>query len=320
MGFGNGFLVTFSNVYCAEVSPAHLRAVMVALFAEWATAGSIVAGVATYATSKDLSRRSYQIPLGVQFIVPVLLAVALAWVPESPRWLVSKGRNEDGRKAMKAIRGGSLRPEEFEVEWMEIVKGIEEEKRMAGGVGWLDMFKGTNRRRTLLCFAAIASQSGSGCWFLFSYSTYFFVISGLKVDEAFRFSVLKTCVGFVGVQAGMYLMRHVMGRRMTLMVGALTQGLSMLGMAIVATAVTPKTDLNRDLLVTFVCLFYFAYDAFIGSASYPVATELVSTRLRSYTVGSAISLGYFLAWLTGFVSPFFINPSSLNWVRVLVFS
>lgn len=31
LGIGNGFLVTFSNIYAAEASPAHLRAVMVAL-------------------------------------------------------------------------------------------------------------------------------------------------------------------------------------------------------------------------------------------------------------------------------------------------
>jgi MFS family permease len=33
LGLANGFLVTFSNVYTAEASPAHLRGVMVALFA-----------------------------------------------------------------------------------------------------------------------------------------------------------------------------------------------------------------------------------------------------------------------------------------------
>lgn len=33
LGFANGFFVTFSNVYTAEAAPAHLRGVMVALFA-----------------------------------------------------------------------------------------------------------------------------------------------------------------------------------------------------------------------------------------------------------------------------------------------
>src|SRR5690606_1867303 len=75
----------------------------------------------------------------------------------------------------------------------------------------------------------------------------------------------------------------------------------------------------RNCLIAFTSLYMFSYNAFVGAASYPVATEVVSTRLRTWTVGSAISLGYFLAWLTGFCSPYFINPENLNWVRFLCF-
>ncbi|KAK4183672.1 hypothetical protein QBC35DRAFT_393402, partial [Podospora australis] len=67
------------------------------------------------------------------------------------------------------------------------------------------------------------------------------------------------------------------------------------------------------LVVTFFSLFIAIYAAFVGSASYPVATEIVSTRLRSWTVGAAVSLSYLLAWVTSFCSPFFINPENMNW-------
>lgn len=139
------------------------------------------------------------------------------------------------------------------------------------------------------------------------------VVSGLTVEEAFKYSVMKTCVGFIGVNVGIYLMRHVFGRRSIMMIGSVTQGLCMLAMAITAT-VSTGTVHARNCLIAFVSLYMFAYNAFVGAASYPVATELVSTRLRSWTVGAAISLGYFLAWLTGFCSPYFINPENLNWV------
>jgi MFS family permease len=115
------------------------------------------------------------------------------------------------------------------------------------------------------------------------------------------------------VNLGIYLMRHVVGRRSIMMIGSVTQGLCMLIVAI--TAITSAgTLVARNCLIAFTSLYMFAYNAFVGAASYPVATELVSTRLRSWTVGSAISLGYFLAWLTGFCSPYFINPENMNWV------
>ncbi|KAL2023354.1 hypothetical protein VTK56DRAFT_3092 [Thermocarpiscus australiensis] len=312
LGIGNGFLVTFSNIYCAEAAPAHLRAVLVALFSEWVNIGSIIGAAVTNATSVALDKSSYQIPLGIQFVVPAVLSVGLVFVPESPRYLVNKGKVEQGRKALEVLRGDALQPEEFELEWVEMVKGIEEEKRLASSVGPLDMFRGSNLRRTLLCLGVIATQTGSGAWFLISYTTYFMVVSGLTVDEAFKFSVMQTCLGFIGVNVGIYLMRHVFGRRSIMMVGSVTQGLCMLAMAITATT-SAGTVLARNFLIAFVSLFMFAYNAFVGAASYPVATEVVSTRLRTWTVGTAISLGYFLAWLSGFCSPYFINPENLNW-------
>ncbi|KAI8946285.1 general substrate transporter [Xylaria longipes] len=312
LGLANGFLVTFSNIYTAEAAPAHLRAVMVALFSEWVNIGSIIGTTVTNRTKDFLSKASYQIPLGTLFIVPVVLSIGLFFVPESPRYLLYRGDTEAARKALESLRGDSLPPEELEVEWVEMVKGIEEEKRTAETVGALDMFKGTELRRTLLCFGVIATQTGAGSWFIISYSTYFMIVAGLSVDEAFKFGVMNTVLGFIGVNIGIYLMRHVMGRRTILMTGAIVQGAAMLGLAVSAT-VAPGTFAARSCLIAFTALYTFSYNVFVGDATYPTATELVSTRLRSWSVGSAISIGYLLAWLTSFFSPYFINPENLNW-------
>ncbi|KAJ8107956.1 hypothetical protein ONZ43_g6572 [Nemania bipapillata] len=312
LGLANGFLVTFSNIYTAEASPAHLRAVMVALFSEWVNIGSIIGTAVTNRTKNFLTKSSYEIPLGTLFIVPTLLSIGLLFVPESPRYLLYRGDTEEARKALETLRGDSLLPEELEVEWVEMVKGIEEEKRMAEKIGALDMFKGTELRRTLLCYGVIATQTGAGSWFVISYATYFMIVAGLSVDEAFKFSVMNTTLGFIGVNVGMYLMRHVMGRRTILMTGAIVQGAAMLGLAVSAT-VAPGTYAARSCLIAFIAIYLFSYNAFVGDATYPTATELVSTRLRSWSVGSAISIGYFLAWLTSFFSPYFINPENMNW-------
>ncbi|RYP21631.1 hypothetical protein DL765_002092 [Monosporascus sp. GIB2] len=280
LGLANGFLVTFSTIYTAEAAPAHLRAVM--------------------------------IPLATLFIVPTLLALVLFFVPESPRYLLYRGNEEAARKALETLRGSSMQSEELQLEWVEMVKGIDEEKRTASSVGPLDMFRGTELRRTLLCFGVFATQTGSGAWFVISYATYFKVVAGVPVDDAFKYSVMSTCLGLIGVNLGMYLMRHVMGRRTVLMTGAAVQGCVMLGLAVSATA-APGTAAARRCVIAFIALFSLIYNAFVGDASHPTATELVSTRLRSWSVGSATSLGYFLAWLTGFCSPYFINPENLDW-------
>lgn len=157
----------------------------------------------------------------------------------------------------------------------------------------------------------IGCQSASGVWFLIGYQTYFFTVSG--ITKAFEFSIMNTCFGFLGVNIGMYAIRNWLGRRAILMLGAIACGLCQLASAIAAT-VSPNSLPTGQALVAFTALFMFFYNGCVGAASYPVATELVSSRLRAWTVGTATSLGYLLAWLVNFCTPYFINPEHLNWV------
>ncbi|KAL4904585.1 hypothetical protein BDW74DRAFT_185512 [Aspergillus multicolor] len=329
LGFANGFLVTFSNIYTAEASPAHMRGVMVALFAYWVNIGSIIGAAVDNKTKERMDKLSYRIPLACLYIVPAFLFVALFFVPESPRWLLVRGRERDARKALEQLRGTSyaalraessstsedvdaneIAPTFLEIEWAEMVKGVEEEKREQGSVAALDMFKGVDLRRTLLCYSMIACQTASGVWFLIGYQTYFFTVTG--ITKPFEYSIMNTCFGFLGCNIGIYAIRSLVGRRAILIIGAVGCGLCQLASAI-AGSIDPNSLSTGQVFVAFTALFMFFYNGCVGAASYPVATELVSSRLRAWTVGTATSLGYLLAWLTNFCTPYFINPEHLDW-------
>jgi MFS family permease len=150
LGFSNGFLVTFSNVYTAEISPAHLRGVMVALFAYWVNIGSIFGSVVDNYTQVRLDKLSYRIPIACLYIVPVILGIGLFFVPESPRWLLHQNREQEARKSLDVLRANSVTPEFIELEWAEMVRGVEEEKRVAQSVGGRDMFRGELNRAPLI--------------------------------------------------------------------------------------------------------------------------------------------------------------------------
>jgi hypothetical protein len=138
---------------------------MVALFAYWVNIGSVIGSVVDNKTKERLDKLSYRIPLACLYIVPALLFVALFFVPESPRWLLHRGKERDARKALEQLRGASyatllapssgsesdengkggnttIVPTLLEIEWAEMVKGVEEEKREQGSVSALDMFRG----------------------------------------------------------------------------------------------------------------------------------------------------------------------------------
>lgn len=142
LGIANGFLVTFSNVYTSEAAPAHLRGVIVALFAYWVNIGSILGGTVNNFTKTRPDKSCYLIPLGCLYIVPGILAVGLFFVPESPRFLLHHGKEAEAKRSLITLRGSASTEEEIELEFAEMVRGMEEEKKTAKSVGWIDMFRG----------------------------------------------------------------------------------------------------------------------------------------------------------------------------------
>lgn len=78
-------------------------------------------------------------------------------------------RREDAEKSLAFLRGDSLEPEFLQEELIEIVRGVEEEKANASSSSFVDMFRGTNLRRTMLCVAVALSRASSGVWVFLSY-------------------------------------------------------------------------------------------------------------------------------------------------------
>jgi hypothetical protein len=157
--------------YTAEVSPSHLRGSIVSFFGVWVSTGSILGAVANNFSEKLNNKLSYQIPLASLFAIPVFLSLAVCFIPESPRWLLVHDRPAEARRALERLRGDSFgdRPELLEEEFQEMLRGIEEEKELASHSSLVDMFKGADLRRTMLCFAVILSHSSSGQWLVISY-------------------------------------------------------------------------------------------------------------------------------------------------------
>ncbi len=85
----------------------------------------------------------------LQWVWPVPLAIAALFGPESPWWLVRRGRIDDaGKQLVRLAVPGHYDEQKLDQQIALMVHTNEMEKAEVAGTGFSDCFKGTNRRRT----------------------------------------------------------------------------------------------------------------------------------------------------------------------------
>lgn len=85
--------------------------------------GSVVG----YTTKDRLDSGAYRIPIAVQFVWALILAIGIAILPESPRYYVKRGKIEKAIKALSSLRGQSPNSEYIQSELSEIIANHEYE-------------------------------------------------------------------------------------------------------------------------------------------------------------------------------------------------
>src|SRR5271156_332751 len=175
IGIANGFFQVFAQLYLQESAPPHLRGLAIAIYQWWCSLGSLIGTIVDNFTAPLPGRQSYLIPLGLIYIVPAILSVLIIFLPESPRWLAQKGKNEEARKSLIRLRPVKLDPQCIEDELHDIKVALEIEREISRSTSALDMFRNpVDRRRTGLAVGSVALQGASGAMFMLVYGTYFF--------------------------------------------------------------------------------------------------------------------------------------------------
>lgn len=73
-----------------------------------------------YGTHTITSRRAYQIPLAVFFAAPTIQSVLLIFFPETPRWLMVQGKEQEAEASLRRLRNSKIDELEFQAELNEI--------------------------------------------------------------------------------------------------------------------------------------------------------------------------------------------------------
>lgn len=288
-------------VYLSEISPTERRGQFVTRNELMIVSGQLAA-FAVNAVIGSLwgdSGSVWRVMLGVAVLPAAALFLGMVRNPESPRWLLSKGRDAEALAVLKTLRTEARA--EAELDEIRLVTRAEAETtpgryRDIFGVPWV--------RRLFFIGAGLAvCQQLTGINSIMYYGTEVLQQSGFSQQGALIANVGAGVVAVVAVVVGLRVVNRI-GRRTLLITGfaATTLFHFLIGL----TSVVVPDGLGRAVVtLVFVICFVGAMQGTIGPVVWLMLSELFPLRIR----GLAMGLAAMVLWLTNFVVSLFFPPA-----------
>jgi MFS transporter, SP family, sugar:H+ symporter len=149
-------------LYQSETSPKWIRGTIVGAYQLAITIGLLLASIVGNSTKNRNDTGSYRIPIAVQFAWALIIFFGMLILPETPRYLVKKGKPEKAAKSLSRLRRLDVDHPALIEELGEITAAHEYELTL-GKATYADCFKGNLGRRlaTGCCLQALQQLSGT---------------------------------------------------------------------------------------------------------------------------------------------------------------
>ncbi|KAH8704473.1 general substrate transporter [Phaeosphaeriaceae sp. PMI808] len=304
-----GMFQTLTTQYASEVAPVRLRPILTTFVNMCWVMGQFIAAGVNRACVQRPDQWAYRIPFAIQWIWPIPIMIGVYLAPESPWWHVRRGDTAGARTALLRLTSPEKDPNFNADETIAMIEHTNEfEKRMTEGTSWMDLFKGTDLRRTeIVCFAWIAQTiCGTN---IMGYFAYFMQRAGLPIIQSFNMSMISLALGLIGTMGSWFLMQHL-GRRTIHFSGACTLFVILI---IVGSCSFAGTQVSNWAIGAILILFVFVYDFTIGPVTYSIVSEMSSTRLKGKTIVLARALYNISNIVVNVLTNYQLGVTNWNW-------
>jgi SP family arabinose:H+ symporter-like MFS transporter len=278
-GIGIGGCSVVAPMYIAEVSPAEHRGRMVGMFQINVVLGILVAYVSNFIISMlHFGSLEWRWKFGVAAIPAAFFFFMLFSIPESPRWLLGRGREEEARSSLNQI--GSENPEQ---EYTRITLALKNEAQMSRG----SLFSRNLRKPVFLAVSIAALNQLSGINAILYYLNDIFAAAGYSKLSG---NIQAVVVGVTNLLFTVFAMNYIdrFGRRFLMLVGSVGTAI-----ALAATGYIFQTDQHQDRLLWMLILFIAAFAFSQGAVVWVYISEIFPNNVRA----AGQSLGSMTHWV-----------------------
>jgi len=280
VGLGIGLASGTVPVYISEVSAPEDRGWQVSLFQLAITIGIVLAYLVDYALAPA---QAWRLMLGLAIVPAVVFGAGMWFLPESPRWLVKRGRRDAALTVLTRIRGAVAA--QTEVRDIETSLAAADER---GGIA--DMFHPSVRSALVVGLGLAVFQQVTGINTVIYYAPVIIQSAGISSASG---AILATLgIGVVNVIMTVVAMRLLdrMGRRPLLLIGIAGMTVTLAALGFVFRY--PEQERSAALAVISMMVYVAAFAISLGPIFWLMISEIYPLRIRSSTEGLSAAFNW----------------------------
>jgi sugar porter (SP) family MFS transporter len=282
-GLGVGASTIAAPAYISEIAPAKDRGKLVAFYQFNIVFGILMAFLSNYLLN-DVGENSWRWMMGVQAIPSVIYILLIISIPESPRWLLSKLKNDEARKVLELMGQ--------EADYEKIKEEIDKDNKDASKVNDAIFLKKYRTPLVLAFLMAFFNQLSGINAFLY-YSSRIFQEAGLGESTALLSSIGIGVVNLLFTLLGVFLIDKL-GRKILMYIGSVGYIISL---SLVAMAFFFHWE--GIAVPVFLFLFIAAHAIGQGAVIWVFISEIFPNHLRA----SGQSFGSTTHWVLAAIIP-----------------
>lgn len=305
-GMAVGAASVLSPAYISEVAPANIRGRMTTIQQIMIITGLTAAFVVNYwlAASAGASTNAWWGGIAawrwmylMQALPAAIFLVALLFIPESPRYLVSKGRNDQALRVLTQLFGST----EADRKLVEIRASFSDHRPRLSDI--LDPVKGGIRPIVWAGLLLAVFQQLVGINVIFYYGATLWQLAGFSESDALLINIVSGAVSIAACLVTVALIDRI-GRKPLLMIGSAGMAVSLFVMVFVFSQGTLDAGGNLVLstsLGTIAVVAANLYVIFFNVSWGPVMWVMLGEMFPNQIRGSALAVCGFAQWFANYL-------------------
>ncbi|KAK4266506.1 hypothetical protein QN277_027413 [Acacia crassicarpa] len=289
VGLGVGVASVTAPVYIAEASPSEIRGALVSTNTLMITGGQFLSYLINLGFTQVPG--TWRWMLGVSGVPAVIQFVCMLFLPESPRWLFVKDRQNEAVNVLSKIYDFARL--EDEVEFLRVQS--EQDHQKTKEIRYWDVFKYKQIRLAFLAGAGLqAFQQLTGINTVMYYSPTIVQMAGFHSNElALLLSLIVAAMNAAGTVLGIYLIDHAGRRKLALysLTGVIT-ALILLSVSFLKQSSDSTNGLYGWLAILGLALYIAFFSPGMGPVPWTVNSEIYPEEYRGICGGMAATVNW----------------------------